>query len=193
MKYFFLLIISTVLFSSSTGLYIDAGAGVNLSNKLEKETAFYTYDTSVPASIAIGYKSNTFRFEIEEFYSKNKILTYTDAGSNIASGEIQKSTHFFNSYIYKLKNKTLTSLGLGFGATNIELSDLSIGANTASNSKVENIPTIKASFAVGYTISKNLIFDIKYSYITSSTYEIDNVKYKALSDEIVSTHFRYLF
>lgn len=193
MKYLLFLILTTTLFSSTNGLYFEAGAGTNLSNKIEPDKAQYGYNYNIPVSVSIGYQGDLFRFEIEELYMKNKITSYTDSISFNASGDVLRTSTFLNTYIYKIKNKTETSIGLGVGATNINIDNLIISNAQAINGNIKNIPTIKGSFSVGRTINEDLTLVLKYSYIASQSYTISNIQYKRLSDNIISAHFRYLF
>ncbi len=172
-KYISALLFSTSLMAVDSGIYIELGAGVGMSDKLNAKASNYSHDGGQFGSLALGYQSTVYRFELENIY---KISPLSDEDK----GDVVQNTQMLNFYFSGYNHsKMVTTFGFGAGISSYSVEEL----------ENENIFTYQAMFSIGYMIGKSLTITPEYSYMrTRKSDDFDRN-----SDHLISLTARYLF
>jgi len=172
MKYLLPILLSTLLYSADSGVYVELNINNPSENELKIEDTKVAYDKGSSGSIAIGYQMDRLRFELENNYSENDISTLD--GESISNNLIRVGG-LANIY-YSAYNETqlVSSLGIGVGATNV---------NVDGDTKKTAL-TYQGSVSLGYMVDQDWTWSMKYRYLDMR--DID-------SESTFSLGLRYLF
>ena len=172
-KYAVALLFATSLLAVESGVYIELGAGIGTSDKLNAKGTDYSHNGGQLGSLALGYQSTVYRFELENIY---KIASLNDKDKGDAVQNTQMLNFYFSGYNH---SKMVTTFGFGAG----------ISAYSVEDIENDKIFTYQAMFSIGYMISKNLTITPEYSYMRT----IKSDDFERNSDHLVSLTARYLF
>ena len=175
----FAVALSTNLLAAPSGVYVEAGVGVGLKDKIKKKNADYFYDSALLGSLALGYQLDVYRVEIESRYKKDSVVSQ---GNISAKGDLTHNTQMLNVYYSGYNSsKLVTTVGLGVGVSFVSLDE--------QNLEDSAIFTYQGIFSVGYRNTQHITTSLKYNYVR---YESSN-NFDKNSDHLVTLNLRYLF
>ena len=176
---------------ASSGLYLEAGAGLGYESEIETKNNNYIYEKNYIAIAAIGYQYDAFRFELEGRYKKDSLYSSNYTQDNISvNGDLTHESKMVNIYYSGYNSsKLVSSIGFGVGVTDIKLKNL-IELNTAQIDIIDtNILSYQGMFSVGYMLSHHFTITTKYTYFQTS----DSDSFDSSGDSTLSLSLRYLF
>lgn len=156
------------------------------------------YDKAIPISVAMGKRTdNISRGEIELSYQKNDLDNSIVSGFDNVSvkGDISSLALLANGYYDFITSGAIAPyFCVGLGLAEVSINDVSVRIpNPDSTQAVPLSDTVyefddddivlayQVGAGVGYTISSNLIIDLKYRYFATSKAKFDNTKLKITS------------
>ncbi|MEA2098712.1 MAG: outer membrane beta-barrel protein, partial [Campylobacterota bacterium] len=176
MKFLLPFLLSTLLYSADSGVYVEVYFDNPDSNNLKTEHSDINYEEGVSGTVAVGYQMDRWRFEAESSYSDNPLSSIDDTASEAISGNLLKMGGLANIY-YSAYNDTqlVSTVGIGIGATNVE----------AGDDDKKTAFTYQGNVSLGYMVDKDWTWTIKYRYLEMK--DIVN------EEQAFSLGLRYLF
>jgi len=185
----------TPLAHSANGPYASGHIGGALANDADVSNADIVgisadvqMDMGLGLGIALGYTFGDTRFEGEFSYQKNDVdsVSVSGIGSAPLSGDVTSLAFLINGYYdFKDGGPVSSFLTVGIGMANVEVDNLNIlGSGLANFSDDDTVLAYQVGAGIGFTLTKEIILDLKYRYFATLDPNFGDYKFEYSSHNV---------